>query len=345
MKLLDRLRRPAEKRQDSYTDALVSIIRSRTSAETYAAASATAGMEIAAGLWQRAFMAADVDGPDALTREKMGMIGRGLIRRGEVLFVIGHGQTLTPAERWSMHGDPDPQSWRYKVTTGGPGGTFTYDDLMPTQVVHLKYAVHPSRPWQGRGPLDEATLTGKFAAEMEAALGDEAAGTRGQLLPVPVDADRVIEDLQADIGGLAGRTAIVQAGDFGAQGEPRAVWEPKRLGAHPPDSMVFLMDRATRLVLSACGVPPALVDASDSQGSGAREAYRQFLHVTISPVARSIEEEISMKLHQDISMSFSELGAADIMGRARAYGSIMNANPENGGGISVEEARRLTGLH
>ena len=85
-------------------------------------------------------------------------------------------------------------------------------------VVHLRYAVdHPARPWQGLGPLDVASLSGKLGAETVKALADESSGPRGSLLPVQVDGeDPTLVNLKADGRTLAGRASLVQGSDWDA---------------------------------------------------------------------------------------------------------------------------------
>ena len=84
-------------------------------------------------------------------------------------------------------------------------------------VLHARYATDPARPWRGVGPLEWAALTGRVHAEIEAALRDEAAGTRGHVLPVPAapESDDPEEDplaaLRADVQGLRGKTALVES--------------------------------------------------------------------------------------------------------------------------------------
>ena len=84
-------------------------------------------------------------------------------------------------------------------------------------VVHLRYAVEPARPWQGLGPLDVASLSGKLGAETVKALADESSGPRGSLLPVQVDGeDPTLVNLKADVRTLAGRASLVQGSDWDA---------------------------------------------------------------------------------------------------------------------------------
>ena len=62
-----------------------------------------------------------------------------------------------------------------------------------------------------------AQLAGKLSAETARALSDEASGSVGHLLPVPVDgSDATVTALKKDLRTLQGKTALVEAGDWGA---------------------------------------------------------------------------------------------------------------------------------
>ena len=82
-----------ETRADSsYTDALVAAITANAGGQTTAFPTATAALEAAAGVVGRAFAAAEVRAPDAMLAALdpafLSMVGRSLIRRGEIVFLI-----------------------------------------------------------------------------------------------------------------------------------------------------------------------------------------------------------------------------------------------------------------
>ena len=71
--------------------------------------------------------------------------------------------------------------------------------------------------------------------------------------------------------------------------------------------------------------------------SAARELFRQFLHSTIAPVAEIITPELADKLDTpDLAFNFDSLFASDLTGRARAYGTLVNAgmDPAQAGAIA-----------
>ena len=339
----------AELRADSsYTDALVAAITANAGGQTTSFPTATAAMEAAAGFAGRAFAAAEITAADAfvaaLDPGTMNMIGRALIRRGEIVFLIRvdpeHGFTLLPCQSHDVAGSPDPTSWVYRCSIGGPGSTLTYAGVPAEGVVHLRYATDPERPWRGYGPLGVALLAGRLSAETVSALADEVSGPRGTLLGVPVDGnDPTVEKLRTDIAGLKGRTALWQGGsdwdnpDSGGKAGLGTV----RLGANPPSALVELHARATQEVYAACGLNPSIFEAGT--GTQARESYRQALFGTIAPLGRIVETELRSKLNDPrLTLDWSELRAADIASRARAFQSMV------GGGMPLDRAAALSGL-
>ena len=72
---------------------------------------------------------------------------------------------------------------------------------------------------------------------------------------------------------------------------------------------------------------------------GARESYRQFLASTIQPLARLVVEELAVKLDTPtLALDFTELRAADIASRARAFKQLVDA------GMDQAKAASVTGL-
>ena len=81
-----------EKRADSYTDTLIALITQQANNGPTPNSAATGALEAASGLVSRAFMTCEVQGsPEAqrvLTPECLGMVGRALIRHGQIVFMI-----------------------------------------------------------------------------------------------------------------------------------------------------------------------------------------------------------------------------------------------------------------
>ena len=273
----------------------------------------------------------------------MAMIGRALIRRGEIVLMIrveGGEVRLLPAASHDIDGGPSPASWTYRCTIGGPERTHTYCHVPADGVIHLQYSRDPEHPWRGYGPLQVAQLGGRLSAETAAMLADESSGPRGSLMPLPVAGDDpTITALKADLRKLAGKLATVESTQTMSAGAapPRRDWEAKRIGADPPTALVALHEAASREVLAACGVPPVLF-AMNPNGTAGREAWRQLPFATVAPLGRMVAAELSDKLESDIGLVWDELRASDIAGRARAFQSMVGA------GMDPGKAAGLAGL-
>ena len=69
-----------------------------------------------------------------------------------------------------------------------------------------------------------------------------------------------------------------------------------------------------------------------------RRAWRLALFGVLSPLGRLVEAELKDKLDDEISLSWQELRASDLSGRARAMLSMVN------GGMAVTDAVSVAGL-
>ena len=65
---------------------------------------------------------------------------------------------------------------------------------------------------------------------------------------------------------------------------------------------------------------------------------RQLVYMTLMPVARIIERELTRVLELELSLDFAALNASDIQGRARSFKSLVD------GGLPIPEAKQLTGM-
>ena len=322
-------------------------------------------VELAAGMYARAFAAAEVDPPGArtasLTPLLLASMARRLLTGGEWLGAIevdpGGAVELREASSWDVRGGPAPASWRYSVTTSGPSSSTT--EVMPAAgVVHVRYATRPGEPWRGRSPLSFAEDSRALAAALELRLGQELAGPVGQIIALPQDAGGEagegeggeggegadpLAPLRRELGALGGRLALVETTAAG-WGEGRAAapssdWTVRRLGADPPAALGLLRAAVEQCVLGVLGVPGALADAS-SDGTSQRESYRRWLHGSVQPLARLVEHELSSKLDTRARLSFRRLEAGDVAGRARAWRGFVGKEAS----MDDAEARRLAGL-
>ena len=201
-------------------------------------------------------------------------------------------------------------------------------------------------PLERIGPFYTAATTTALLCGLEKRLAEEANANVGHLLPVPADggsgsAKDKLGQLKADIAALRGQTGLVEtvSGGWqdGKQSAPKNDWEPKRFGANPPEALDKLRTNASQSLIAACGIPPDLLIAK-ADGTSQREAWRRFTLGALSPVARSIAHEFSIKLNQDITLDLSSLHGADIVGRSQAFTKLVAA------GMSQNEAAILSGL-
>ena len=184
--------------------------------------------------------------------------------------------------------------------------------------------------------------TAALASNLETRLAQEAGGPVGSFLSVPEgtnpDGD-TLADLQSGVASAKGHPILhetVVRGNGDPGGAPHGDLRPVRFGASWPSAVAELRDPISQSVMLACGIPTALV--SNSDGTAAREGLRRFLTTTIRPVARIIETELRAKLDSGAALTFGELAASDITGKARAVGSLVKA------GMSIEDARSVAGL-
>ena len=343
-------------RRDSqpFTDAIVAAIEAQAGGTAAGDPGAIAALETAAGLYARAFAAATVKPESArriVTPSFLALVGRDMIRRGESLHLLsiqGGVLMLTPVGSWDVRGGPSRASWFYRCDVFGPSGNLTH--FVPHDaVIHAQYAVDPARPWHGISPLQWARATGTLAANLEQRLGEEAGGSVGHFLPLPLDggdddgdenADPM-RSFKADIRSGKGRTLLVESttggwGD-GPSGAPLHDYKTHRFGADPPATLATLRSDSSQAVLGACGVPVGL--AIDADGTGQREAWRRFVMGSVEPVLALVRQELAAKLDlPDLAFDLTPLWAHDGAGRSAMFKNLV------AGGVSVNEALVTSGL-
>ena len=333
----------------SYTDALTNAYIAQALDGTEPGG--IAALEVAAGLYSRAFASAVVEPQNAYTRnltpDVLGLMGRSLVRRGESLHYLNveDGQVvLHPVGSWNVFGTFEEKGWTYRLTFNGPSETET-KWVQGDSVLHPRYGTHPERPWAGVSPLHFAGVTAKLAANLEQRLSEEAGGPVGHLLPVPSSttgkANSKLAGLQKDLDALRGQNVLIEstAGNWseGKNNAPRGDWEARRLGAAFPMPNVSLHDQVYRHVLSACGIPVEL-GISGGSGQGSREAYRRFIFSSVMPLSKIVEGELSKKLGVTVTLSFKDLQAHDLSGRATSYKKLIES------GMSPADAMAVVSL-
>lgn len=68
------------------------------------------------------------------------------------------------------------------------------------------------------------------------------------------------------------------------------------------------------------GVIPPWKEVSRTKRPGLRHSFRQFVHLSVQPLARMIQDEFRAKLELDVALDFSELMAGQGQGVSVAFG-------------------------
>ena len=123
----------------------------------------------------------------------------------------------------------------------------------------------------------------------------------------------------------------------GQTGAPTSDYKVVRVGADPPEVLAILRRDAQASVLAACGIPQSALSGGDA--AGARESFRQFLHLVIQPVALEIAGQIASRFGGvDVDFNFDRLMASDLQGRARSLQNMVKS------GATLESAAKVAGM-
>ena len=201
---------------NGFTDAFEKVLIQRATGEASGDPSGTGALEFSSGLVGRCFQTVEVQNAGAIVQRVLtplffGLVGRSMIRRGELVFLIqvrGGELSLIPAAMFSVEsGNYDERTWRYRLELHGPQ-VMTTVDVASERVLHFQYAKDPSRPWCGVSPAAVASLASTLNANLNKHLSDEAGAPHGNLLPVPKDGSddtltplrTTLKDLQRENG-------------------------------------------------------------------------------------------------------------------------------------------------
>lgn len=286
-------------------------------------------LETAAGLLSRAFAAARPEGPGAslFSAWTLAQIGRALIEDGEAVW-FRIGMDLIRAQNYDFL---PPRS--YSITN--PDGLRR---MNANRVLHVRWNLQVASG-RGLGPLDTARTLRLLMQRLENSLSEEAQAATGYLLPIPTDGQSdTVESLRKDIASLKGRIAVIETSRTGWGEGPRGATRDfalQRMGPSYPADNVNMYETARRAVLTACGTPVSLAESADAGAQ--REAWRRYLHGTVAPLGRFLEEEAA-RIGLPVRLRWDDLFASDISGRARAFQSMV------GGGMDPARAAALSGL-
>ena len=131
--------------------------------------------------------------------------------------------------------------------------------------------------------------------------------------------DSTISELKADVKTAQGAMLFVEgmADNWESGGQPAGDWGVKHFGPMVDNGMIATMKLARSEALAALGLNEAIFGGADS--AALREAWRLALFSLIAPLGHLVESELQIKIDPSISLSWVELRASDLAGRARAF--------------------------
>ena len=303
---------------------------------------ALGGLQCAASAVARAFAVAEVEGDDGLLdATTLYSMGFDLVREGQSIWLLDVGAGRPRLSRASTGSDvyegaADRESWVYRLTLPGPSITTTVR-ARGDQVIHIRQNSDPTCPWRGRSGLEVAQSSGGLASTLVSALTAEGEVPISRIIPQPQgDSQSTANSIRNAITTglrLALPETVAAGNSSGRASAPLTDWKPYRLG---PDYMaggVDLHALALQEVAAVCGLPPALAPGAAAAGPALRESFRQFVALTVQPLARILEAEVSRVMERPVRLIHHELASIDVVSRARAFKSLV----EN----DIDKARAL----
>lgn len=291
--------------------------------------------ESARGLWARAAAAAEADHV-SVSRLMLSAAVSELLTEGESHWAWMDGRW------WRCQHNPRSQFGPYVVVVVPDA---IYDGRAPdasavsSRSRYVERETVASLWWDpvlgggGRRVRDVEAV--KALREGERRLAEEMGGPVGSLLPYMTGGTISPAKLRERIAALGGSVGPVRSAQHTtlAGGREDKQYDPRRLGANPPASLVQALGRMHDSALEAYGVPPAVY------GSASREAWRLFVSSSVRPTLQLFGEELgrAMALRQPVRMRWAELERYDLQVQARAWDSLRK------GGMSADEASRRVG--
>ena len=307
---------------------------------------ALGGLQCAAGAVARAFAAAEVEGDDGLIDPTtLYQMGFDLVREGQSVWLLDVGSGRLRLSRAATgtdvyQGGPAPESWTYQVTTNGPSTTHTIR-ASADQVIHIRQNSDPTCPWRGRSGLAVAQASGGLAATLVHALTAEGEVPSLRIIPQPFGQSQTAADnIRAAVNSglkLALPETTASGGGAGRSSSPLTDWKSYTLQPEYMAAGVQLHALALQEVAGVCGLPAAMVPGSAAAGPAQREGFRQFVALTVQPLGRILEAEVSRVLERPVRLMHHQLASADVAARARAFKSLVEND------IDHERALALVG--
>ena len=350
---------PPEKRSgQGFSDTIIAGILSQTGGAASSSAISTGIVQQCAEQYATAFEACTVHAEariqKLLTPSLLGNVARTTVANGVCMYLIEimSGEIkLRPVGSWDISGGgTDPETWMVRCDLYSPSSNDTaYTSY--NSVLHFMHHYSEARPWLGQSGMDAAPTTAALAANLETRLKQESSAASGAFLPWPSspddgDADEdaeapgVMVALQKDINKAQGRLIIVETvsgGHGDRQAAPAKDLVQSRFGFDPPDTLRALRRDVTETVMNVLGVPAPLLTA-DANSQAQRESWRRFILSSCTGLAGKISDQLSLKLDDEVRLSFEGLYAHDVQGRAASFKAMTV------GGMDIEKAAALSGL-
>ena len=223
----------------------------------------------------------------------------------------------------------------------GDDGELRVDHLLPNtpegvasadQVIHLRQNADPTCPWRGRSGLAVAQSSGGLAATLVHALSAEGEVPSLRIIPQPFGQSQTAADSIRGAVSTGLRLALPETtasgGGAGRSSAPLTDWKSYTIQPEYMTGGVELHALALQETAGVCGLPSAMVPGADAAGPAVREAFRQFVALTVQPLGRILEAEVSRVLERPVRLQHHQLASADVASRARAYKALIENNIE-----------------
>ena len=309
-------------------------------------------------LYERAIQVCKIEHPTLqIHAQEQGSIARQIMTYGESVNVItvrmkenSYTIRLLPCSSWTVWGDdPDPMEWLYEVQIPAPNSITRHKYIPATGICHFRTATSHIQPWKGRSPLSRASLTADVTRLIEEDLRLELQVPIGRILILPEGSNRIdpadekpISDvIQEKIKNLDGGIITVPTvrGGFGLgpTAAPSQDYQLQPVGPMFSESILKARESLAVSIMSAFGIPPEIMMRS-SEGTSQREGWRRFLYAGVKPLGAVIRDEITLKTESQCEINYTDLAAADLQGRARAFKQLIEA------GMDTKQASIVTAI-
>ena len=331
-------KRSVETRDQNATDKTVERILAREANGSSIEIGMTSALESIASMYGRALLAAEPETMRNFNRNVLYEIGRSIVREGAFVGFV-NGESIVECRIEQVTGSFNEDSWKFKLRYENPDGLTKSITMDREETIYIPYSYRLS---QKHDPIPQWRLSdssNQAFKRLIQAIVNESGTPSGQLFTIPSrdGSSATLDSLRSAIADLKGRVMVMESANTVATIQSRqSEYMIERIGANIPQSTIQAYKEFRNELYSVYGVPLALIEQSD--GTGRREAWRQFLFGTIAPIGKLIENELRDKYDFGLKLNFEELRASDLTGRARAFQSLV------GGGMSVEQAAGLSGL-